>query len=186
MRRSPPKGGARLACVKRAASVRPEPGSNSQLHSWHRSGPQTSFPNRKTPRPAEPALPPRPRARRHRVAADAANPTAHRRPPRGTQLRCLPKRCTNGPNAARTSPRYATMRKNMDLTNAPGRLVPRVRLAPCSGKGRFEEKRFYLEPPPLSRPFLRATVVVGDGRLSSRPDSMPQPPFSRVSSLQSK
>jgi hypothetical protein len=31
VRRCPPKGTARLACVKRAASVRSEPGSNSQL-----------------------------------------------------------------------------------------------------------------------------------------------------------
>ena len=65
---APPEGGARLACVRRAASVRSEPGSNSQLHpgtNWlKRSKPRTRPPSpddptrRDPPEDAQTAPPP--------------------------------------------------------------------------------------------------------------------------------
>ena len=65
----------RLACVKHAASVRSEPGSNSQVHPARHAqslGPQRDpgqthdQPNKQTPDPAKPDRPSRPRGERTR------------------------------------------------------------------------------------------------------------------------
>jgi hypothetical protein len=53
VRHSPPKRCVRLACVKRAASVRSEPGSNSQLHpgtNWHKQRSLNGAPRHPRPR----------------------------------------------------------------------------------------------------------------------------------------
>jgi hypothetical protein len=67
---APPEGGARLACVRRAASVRSEPGSNSQLHpgtNWHKRSKlrpsrsaETNPPNLKDPPEDAQTAPPPP------------------------------------------------------------------------------------------------------------------------------
>jgi hypothetical protein len=107
VRRCPPKGTARLACVKRAASVRSEPGSNSQL--------QPDRPRVRGPGTGRNARMLRDRkADRRRPPAPAAAGRARRGQPRrpagadpSGRNRATPTR------AARPSlPRYTTMSKN--------------------------------------------------------------------------
>jgi hypothetical protein len=87
VRRCPPKGTARLACVKRAASVRSEPGSNSQLQPGRgsvrgraRAGTLACF---ETARPTD-GRPPTPaaagRARRGQTKAAGREPTSGTKP----------------------------------------------------------------------------------------------------------
>jgi hypothetical protein len=104
VRRCPPKGTARLACVKRAASVRSEPGSNSQLQPDRprARGPKTggTLACFETARPTS-AIP------------ESPQPNEEPGTP-GTAGADLPRRTRATPTrAARPSlPRYSTMSKN--------------------------------------------------------------------------
>ncbi len=60
---APPEGGARLACVRRAASVRSEPGSNSQLRSPAAEAAAAASTARGGPRPRRTTAPAAPPAR---------------------------------------------------------------------------------------------------------------------------
>ena len=107
VRRWWPKPPARLACVKRAASVRSEPGSNSQL--------QPRRPRARGPRTGRNARMLRDRkAGRRRPPAPAAAGRARRGRPRRPARADPPGRNRAAPTrAARPSlPRYTTMSKN--------------------------------------------------------------------------
>jgi hypothetical protein len=107
VRRCPPKGTARLACVKRAASVRSEPGSNSQL--------QPDRPRARGPKTGRNARMLRDRkadhdGRRRRPRRDDPD-TANHGGRQGADL--LGRTRATPTRAARPSlPRYTTMSKN--------------------------------------------------------------------------
>jgi hypothetical protein len=94
---SPERPAARLACVKRAASVRSEPGSNSQLHPWQGRTKPTSQ------QPASPARPNRALAQKTAKPMPPKHPRKPKRPPEYPKDTNLTSCTSNAKHAARTS-----------------------------------------------------------------------------------
>jgi hypothetical protein len=124
----------RLACVRRAASVRSEPGSNSQLHPSSRPGPPGRAPPPHQRRP-HPTRPPKPGALRHHRAL----------PPLRPLLAQVSENLKGRPVPRPTRPQPDTKRQTATRPDPETRLNPR-----CA-------RPTAIQPPP-THPFLPSTL----------------------------
>ncbi len=173
---APPEGGARLACVRRAASVRSEPGSNSQLRSSAAEAAAAASTARGGPRPrrtrsaaraARASLPlecsrleraakRRPAARAHKARAASATPDVLR-PNRAAET-------LHGPR-----PRPVQAPRDDSVAAAPGRGRGTASPSAREGKRRSGRRERSLgEPRPARQDWMQ--------RALARPRSQPCTP----------
>jgi hypothetical protein len=168
---APPERGARLACVRRAASVRSEPGSNSQLHpgtNWHTKGQNQARPIQPQPARTGPRDPPERCRRRQQPTAACTSP--HINP---TMRRSIPTGRRAEPHAPRglREPGPPRRRCHRQKRGGGGVLVP----TPMPGKPFFHHRadifRFTEFPTEPNAASGRGTWI-----RSRSPSSAPAPP----------
>ncbi len=159
---APPEGGARLACVRRAASVRSEPGSNSQLRSPAAEAAAAASTARGGPRPRRTTAPAAPPARPFPSNA------RHWKEPRSGGPPPAPTRRAPRPPLRMSSARTGRQRPNMGLARDPFKPLRTTASPPRRGGAGAPRPR------PRGRgraPGPPGALTWGTASRSSRPDA---------------